>query len=115
MRSHLHQLIMLIFRWFGGLVLAIGRWVFRVVLALPLAMALGYLPYRAYGPDGIGQVRRLEAELQRIDGQNSALQSENSALQLRIGQLKQDRRAIERVARDELGLVRPNDIVFLFE
>ncbi len=95
--------------------MAIGRWVFRVVLALPLAMAIGYLPYRAYGPEGIGQVRRLEAELQRVDRQNTSLRAENRALQLRIGQLKQDRRAIERVARDELGLVRPSDLVFLFE
>jgi cell division protein FtsB len=97
------------------LVLAIGRWVFRVVLALPLAMAIGYLPYRAYGPDGIGQVRRLEAELDRVEGQNKGLVTENGSLQRRISELKGNRRAIERVARDELGLVRPNDIVFLFE
>jgi cell division protein FtsB len=32
-----------------------------------------------------------------------------------VHSLKEDPRAIERVARDELGLVRPEDIVFQFE
>ena len=36
-------------------------------------------------------------------------------LRQRIDSLKNDRRAIERVARDELGLVRQKDIIFLFE
>ena len=92
-----------------------GRWVFRVVLALPLALAIGFLPYRAYGPTGIGQVRRLQVELTKIRDDNSRLREDNVTLQRRIARLKDRRSAIERVARNELGLVRSTDLVFLFE
>ncbi|MCK5796582.1 MAG: septum formation initiator family protein [Deltaproteobacteria bacterium] len=93
----------------------IRRWLFRVALALPLAVIIGYLPYRAYGPVGGGQVGRLEAELTRATKENSALKKENVSMRQEIHQLKTDRRAIERVARDELGLVRPTDLVFVFK
>lgn len=91
------------------------RWGFRLLLSAVLAAMLGYLPYRAYGPSGIGRVLRLERDLERIDGENRQLEAENRQLADRIGRLKGDAREVERVARDELGLVRPNDLVFLFE
>jgi cell division protein FtsB len=91
------------------------RWVFRLLLAVVLAAVLGYLPYRAYGPSGIGQVLQLERDLERIESENGRVQLENRELRAQINRLKNDEREVERVARDELGLVRANDLVFLFE
>lgn len=93
----------------------IGRWIFRLTLALPLAVLIGYLPYHAYGPQGIGQARVLQRELERLQQSNEKLQRDNGELQHRIERLRGSRRAVERVARDELGLVRPGDLVFQFE
>ncbi|MCC6746268.1 MAG: septum formation initiator family protein [Deltaproteobacteria bacterium] len=91
------------------------RWVLRLALAGGLAVGLGYLPYRAYGPSGVGRVHRLEQQLDRLDRGNAAMQEENQRLRGQVKRLTDGRRAIERVARDELGLVRPGDLVFQFE
>jgi cell division protein FtsB len=91
------------------------RWIFRILLAACLALALGYLPYRAYGPQGVSKVVRLEQELSRLKSKNQGLRRMNHELRLQIESLKDDTAAIERVARDELGLVRPADVVFQFE
>lgn len=93
----------------------ISRWIFRLMVAIPLAIAIGYVPYHAYGPSGMGKVKKLKNELFRLESNNRKLLEHNSQLRIEIGALKSDRRTIERVARDELGLVRENDIVFLFE
>jgi cell division protein FtsB len=92
---------------------AVGRWIFRLALACALAVALGYLPYRAgYGPDGVTRALRLESDLNQLVGSNKKLRKENHALRKKIKSLKTDRSVIEQVARDELGMVRPEDIVF---
>ena len=87
----------------------------RLALALALAIGIGYLPYRAYGPDGVARALRLEREHLQLVEDNARLRRENRSLARRIQRLKDDHRAIERVARDELGLVREQDMVFLFE
>ena len=85
------------------------------MLALILAVGLGYLPYKAYGPGGLSRIVRLEEEFTDLQQKNEALRQKNKQLRYSIESLKNDHRAIERVARDELGLVRSKDIIFLFE
>lgn len=89
-----------------------GRWIFRLVLACGLAIGLGYLPYKAYGPQGMGKALRLEHDLDTLTRRNRELRRENQVLRRRIKQLNDDRAVIEKVAREELGMVRPEDIVF---
>lgn len=89
-----------------------GRWIFRLLLACTLAVGFGYLPYKAYGPQGVGKALRLMNDLDRLQRRNTELRRNNHVLRKRITKLKQDRAIIEQVARDELGMVRPEDIVF---
>ncbi len=91
------------------------RWTGRLILAAVLAVGLGYLPYKAYGPGGLPRIIRLRDELTDLTQKNGALRNHNRRLRQQIESLKNDHRAIERVARDELGLVRSRDIIFLFE
>ncbi len=91
------------------------RWIFRLVLAAVLAVGLGYMPFSAFGPDGVAKALRLEQDLSKLEVKNQELRQENTDLQRQVESLRVDRGAIERVARDELGMVRPEDIVFLFE
>ncbi len=91
------------------------RWSLRLVLAAAIAVGVGYLPYRAYGPEGLGRTWRLQRDLEGLEARNRELSEENHRLRLRVRSLREDKQAVERVARDELGLVRPEDIVFQFE
>jgi len=92
----------------------LGRWLLRFVLAGVLAVGIGYLPYRVYGPEGVARALRLERELSQLEEENDKLQLDNQTLRYQINSLKSDRTYIGRVARDELGLVRPGDVVFQF-
>ncbi len=91
------------------------RWIVRLSLAAALALALGYVPFAALGPDGVARALRLEQDLTGLQEKNAALRQENKDLQRQVDALRKRPGAMERVARDELGLVRPEDIVFLFE
>lgn len=92
-----------------------ARWLLRLTLAGLLAAALGYLPYHVYGPEGLVRAERLEQELGRIQQGNRELVQENRELRRQIERLKHDPAAVEQVARDDLGLVRPNEVIYLFE
>lgn len=92
-----------------------ARWMIRLGLAAVLAAGLGFLPYRTASPGGIRRVLDLKRELGVIIDDNRALAAENERLLKQIGRLRAGRRAIERVARDDLGLVRSDDLVFIFE
>lgn len=94
-------------------VVSLRRWVFRLGLATTLAAGIGYLPYRASG--GIGRAMRLKVQLAGLVDENLRLEQDNDRLRREITRLKGDPRALERVARDELGLVHPDDLVFHLE
>jgi cell division protein FtsB len=57
----------------------------------------------------LDQRRRAEALALEVD----ELQAENAAVASEIAALRSNPRAIERLAREELGLVRPGETVFL--
>jgi len=86
----------------------------RLAVAALLAVALGYLPHHLYGRSGLArlfELRRGAAELHR---RNEAARAENARLRAQAAALKSDPRALERVARDELGLVKRGEIVYQF-
>lgn len=91
------------------------RWTFRLVLASLIAIGLGYVPYRTYGPSGIGRITDLRQQLQALEKENHRIARRNGGLLYQVRKLKQDRNTWERVARDELGLVRAGDLIFQFD
>jgi cell division protein FtsB len=57
----------------------------------------------------VGKRRQVEALREELDG----LRAENARLSSEITALRTSPRAIERLAREELGLARPDETVFL--
>jgi cell division protein FtsB len=57
--------------------------------------------------------RRLNAEAEALAVQNRALAEENQRLADEIERLKNDEAYLEKVARDQLGHVKPGDTVYL--
>ena len=66
---------------------------------------------------GLSRLRMLQADSARQQAANEALRAENAALAHTIQQLGEpvDRAALERAAREELGFVKQDEIVFKFE
>ena len=66
------------------------------------------------GERGALHLWRLRGEKNRLDAQNYRLQKENSALRERISRIRNDKQYLEKLAREELNMVRPGEIIYRF-
>lgn len=87
------------------------RWRHRVGLASLLAVGLAYFPYQLVDGSGARKAERLQAELDQVRAESAALADTNARLRGDIEALRNDPHAIVDIARDELGLVRPGELV----
>lgn len=65
-----------------------------------------------FGSRGVLDNRRLDQKLLDLRKSNEELAVKNDALKKEILLLRSDMRYIEKIARDELGMVRHNDKVY---
>ena len=76
---------------------------------LLIALLVGTL----FGDGGFLQLMDERQRTAELAAELAALRAENSRLAEEIAALRSDPAAIERLAREELGLVRPGETVFL--
>jgi cell division protein FtsB len=65
------------------------------------------------GNSGFVATRRAREDRRALHHSLGALREENAALRRQVERLKSDPRTIEAVARQELGLARPEELIFL--
>jgi cell division protein FtsB len=65
--------------------------------------------------EGVMHVFRERSRLQDLSHSVKNLREENNQLRLEIRALREDPRAVERLAREDLGLSREGEIVFILE
>jgi cell division protein FtsB len=85
--------------------------------ALPiaiLAVALVSVPILVLEPEGLPRLRALERELADVQAENTELRRDVAKLRIEVRDLRDDPAAVERIARDQLGLVRKSEVVFQF-
>jgi cell division protein FtsB len=88
---------------------AFRRWGIRLVLAVVVAVAIGYLPGEVLRRDP--RAAKLQTQLDELDVEERALVEKNAALARQIRALSSDVRAVEDRARSDLGMVYPDEIV----
>jgi cell division protein FtsB len=85
--------------------------------ALPIAilvLAGVGVPMLVFQPEGLPRMRGLEKELAGVTAENESLRREVTNLRADVKELRDDPAAVERIARDQLGLVRKSEIVVQF-
>ena len=85
---------------------------------LPLAvltMALVSVPILVLEPQGMPRMKALETELGGVQAENAELRREVGKLRTEVKQLRDSPTAVERIAREQLGLVRKSEVVFQFD
>ncbi len=85
--------------------------------ALPiaiLALAVVGVPMLVLQPEGLPRMRGLEKELEGVRAENETLRRDVTHLRADVRELRDDPAAVERIARDQLGLVRKSEIVVQF-
>jgi cell division protein FtsB len=73
---------------------------------------LALLIHDIFGPHGVIAMRRTQREIQQIRRQIGKINAENKSLAEQVNSLKTDPKAIERIAREEMGLARPGELIF---
>lgn len=78
--------------------------------ALLVALSL----FTAFGERGLLHLWHLWGEQRKLDETNFLMQKENEALRERIYRLRHDDLYLEKIAREDLGLVRPGEMIYRF-
>jgi cell division protein FtsB len=78
-----------------------------------LALALALLLLQdVFGTHGLIAMRRSQQEAARVQKEIDQMNEENRQLQDHVKALKSDPAAIERIAREEMGLAKPGEYIF---
>lgn len=78
-----------------------------------LLAGLGLLVLQdAFGAHGVLAMRRAQQEAAREQQEIDRINQQNVELQNRVTRLKTDPQAIERIAREQMGLARPGEYIF---
>jgi cell division protein FtsB len=64
------------------------------------------------GERGFFEVYQFSRHLQHVESRIQALEVENERLRMQVTKLRSDPYQIEKLAREDLGLVRPDEIIF---
>ena len=69
------------------------------------------LVHDVFGPHGFLVMHRKQQEIQKVNAQLDKLSKENADLEQQIKDLKTDPQTIRKIAREELGLAQPGEII----
>lgn len=81
------------------------------VLALIL-VCVALVVHEVFGEHGLLALRRQHKELETLEQKIQQLQQENQKLEQQIKAMKSDPKAIEKLAREQMKLARPGEIIY---
>ena len=73
-----------------------------------LALAI----HNVFGSHGFLAMRRNQKQIEQLRGEIERLNKENHELADHVNALRTDPKTIERIAREEMGLARPGEMIF---
>jgi len=83
----------------------------KIVIGLLLAVILGFT---VFGDRGLVSLIRMKRHKEALVREKNKLETKNQKLRSEIDRLEDDYLYIERLAREELGMVKPHEFVFQF-
>ncbi len=79
-------------------------------------MAIAYLSYNlVFGEMGLLKYIELKKNKQRLESDITRINRENKAMSEQVNALKKDPYYIEKYAREEYGLAKPDEFIFQFK
>ena len=81
---------------------------------IPLGCIIFILFFTVFGDKGLLRIHELRQDKSKIEARLSASKNDNEKLKREIVALKTDRRYVESIARKDFGLVRSNEVIYLF-
>ena len=87
-------------------------WMRRAGVYAGGALLVLVLMHTLFGPYGYFSMRRSQQEIEQLRGEIDRLDRENAQISGEIRALQTDPAAIEKVAREDMGLARPGEMIF---
>lgn len=82
----------------------------RLLVVMASSILLLFLAYGLFGKGGYLELKRIESQNQELIERIEQIREENKKILSEIKALKSDPKTIEKIAREELGLVKPGEI-----
>ena len=89
-----------------------GGWLRRAGVYAGGALLVLVLMHTLFGPYGYFSMRRSQHEIEQLREEIARLDRENTQLAGEIRALQTDPAAIEKVAREDMGLARPGEMIY---
>ncbi len=89
----------------------LGAWLRQYGSTLLGLLLLALLVHDIFGAHGYLAMRRTQLEINKAKAGIQQLNKENLLLEDEVKELKSDPHKIEKIARDELGLARPGEVI----
>lgn len=96
------------------LVAAVGPLLERILPVAILGLAVVAVPMLVFQSEGLPRMRSLQKELAEVNRENADMKRDINRLKAEVRDLRDSPTAVERIARDQLGLVRKSEVVFQF-
>lgn len=93
----------------------ITRTIKNGLIAIMTLAALGGMAASVIIGDDADRARSIEAEIARLRAENRELMAQNEALSIKINAIHTDPRIVEQIAREELGMIRGDETLYLFD
>jgi len=85
---------------------------YRTGVFVAMLLCLALLVHEVFGPNGLLAMRRQQRELETLQQKIQQLQQENEELERQIKALRSDPKAIERLAREQMHMARPGELIY---
>ena len=87
----------------------------KVALMLSGVITLVFLISFMFSEQGISELQRSRTRVQQMEQEIEALKAENERLVKEIESLKRSTFAVERIAREDLSMSRPGEVVYILQ
>ncbi len=84
----------------------------KILLAFVIAALFSLLLFIVFGENGVADLHTLKMERDNLLKRNAELSQENLSLYREIERLKNDPKYVENVARQELGVIGKDEVIF---
>lgn len=86
-------------------------------VSLPVVLLVGtavVVPMKLHDDSGYKRVQRISAELEALNATNRRIRRENESVRKQIEAIQSDPDYIENIARNEMGMIGPDEVIYQF-
>ena len=87
----------------------------KIMLAIISVAMFSFLLVVLFGDNGLLELRRLDRTHQQLRKDNALLTEGNLQMYRSVDRLQNDPAYVENIARQELGMIRPDELIFKFK